>query len=94
MRTDLLNRIAAAIKADGTAYSFFKEEGVRNYNYDISKADIYDEPIVIFEEGDVQVITELEYGNLFVTHITDEELWALKALLKRKKNRNRWKKRK
>ena len=86
MRTDLLERIAAAIRADGTAYSFFKEEGIYNYNYDMSKADIYDEPILIFEEGDVQVITELEYGTLYVTHITSEEHWALQTLLKKKKN--------
>ena len=86
MRTDLLERIAAAIRADGTAYSFFKEEGIYNYNYDMSKADIYDEPRLVFEEGDVQVIVELEYGTLYVTHITSEEHWALQSLLKKKKN--------
>lgn len=81
MRTDLLERMAAAIKADETAFGLFEEVGLYNYNYDISKADIYDEPTVVFEEGDVQVITELEYGTLYVTHITSEECWKLDEIL-------------
>lgn len=81
MRTDLLNRMAAAIKADETAFELFQEVGLYNHNYDMSKADIYDEPRLVFEEGDVQVITELEYGTLYVTHLTSEEFWELDELL-------------
>lgn len=84
MRTDLVKRVAHAIISDTNAYNFYKYDGYfSDAPYDLNNVEYPEEPELVYEEGDVQVIVEFEYGTLFVTHLTDDEYEALVKLLKK-----------
>lgn len=84
MRTDLVERVAQFIISDRATYNFYKyDEQFSDYSYDMNNIEYPESPILVFEEGDVQVIVELEYGTLFVTHLTDDEYELLDKLLKK-----------
>lgn len=78
----LLQQIAEVIKANEFALSIVQEFGINTYPYDMNNIEYPEEPILLFEEGNVQVIIEPEFGNLFVTHLTPEEYNGLNNLLK------------
>lgn len=90
MRTDLVERVAHFIISDHAVYNFYKYDGqFSDYPYDMNNVEYPESPILVYEEGDVQVIVELEYGTLFVTHLTDDEYVALDKLLKKLLNKKR-----
>lgn len=84
MRTDLVKRVAQAIMSDFNAYQTYKYYGhFSDASYDLNNVEYPEEPELVYEEGDVQVIFEYEYDTLFVTHLIDDEYVALDKLLKK-----------
>ena len=84
MRTDLVERIVQFIKSDRATYEHYKYWGhFSDAPYDMNNVEYPEEPILLYEEGDVQVIIELEYDTLFITHLTDDEYVLLDKLLKK-----------
>jgi hypothetical protein len=84
MRTDLVERIVHFIKSDRSVYEHYKYWGqFSDHPYDLNNVEYPESPILLYEEGDVQVIIELEYDTLFITHLTADEYELLDKLLKK-----------
>jgi hypothetical protein len=78
MRKELLNKIVEVVKAD--AFDMLQEFWFSTYSYDMNNVEYPEEPSLLFEEGDVQVIIEPEFCTLYITHLTQQEYEELKTL--------------